>query len=172
MALTISFSACKPQIIQTSKWVDVESPKVGFKVKCMKVSDSFHSISVKFDEKSEDKYGFLSCRNQDMVFLVHSMKWDFAENIEENTSLFFEMLNDSYAVDGSQKVSVEHDGKLIAEGKDLSLNTLSQHFIIEKTAFHLYATFEKKDKNGILETLTNDDKEIAQKFFDSFRIIK
>jgi hypothetical protein len=170
LAITL-FSACNIRFVNFNDWSYVTSPKAGYRVLCPQKRDDGDLISVKFEEKKVNKDGFINCRVGEATYFLHSMDWNVAHNQTENVESFFETLSGYGLPDGDQIVLT--NGRKGVQVSSESFQLIEQHFIFDKTAFHLQVKFEDSATGNTKQgKLTEEQSKIAQRFFDSFEIIE
>lgn len=152
------------------EWAEVKSDKANFSVECPKKVDSGDLIKVQFDEVK--KTGSLTCVVGETTFYVESSEWNVSETPQENSDRFFETLK-ARGLRETKKVILNSAGEKAVQDIDSTFQSIGQHFIIDKTAFHLSAAFRDKTtqetKKGKLDA---KQIELAERFFNSFRTLK
>ena len=146
---------------KTADWTEVKFEKAGYSVECLKRLDKDLTST---EYREEDKSGFLHCMADGVAFFIHSAEWNVAEDQKENSDRYFKTIPGNGVGEGKE-IILNHEGKKairnVREGK------VEQHFIIDKTAFHMQVRFnEKKVKPDAREL------EIAERFFNSFKLLK
>jgi hypothetical protein len=153
-----------------SEWTEVKSEKAGFSIDCPKKTGSSDLIKVDYDEKR--KLGSINCSVGQIVFFVFIDEWNVTENPQENSERFYSTL-DVRGIGDSKEVTLNHEAKKGIEDLDPTFQSIGQHFIIGKTAYHLDVTFNDElthyAKKGKLD---EQQIEIARRFFNSFKLLK
>lgn len=131
-----------------SAWKTVVFKEQNYSVECPQKQTSSDYISVRFEEKSQS--GYLHCKIDGVEFFIHNIEWNVAENEAENSQRFFDSLG-VYGVSANQLVELKYKGKKAIQDVNSEFQSISQHFIVGKTAYHLDVSFPDKKNVGVSE---------------------